>query len=128
MQPGLALQSARSTANVHVRNRADGNMAAPGTIWRLPPSASSRTGLAANGLAPGAASLSALSTPEYAKRVACRATKFLYRIVGCSVSTFPFRLAPQENRSAVAALTACALRFCTEFYLLYRPRVWHNPT
>jgi len=86
VQPGSALQSARSTANVHVRHRTDGNMAAPGTILRLPSSASSRTGLAANGLAPGAASLSALSTPEYAKRVACGAIKILNGILAAGAT------------------------------------------
>ena len=54
---GLSPQSARTIA-MRFRNRTDGNIAAPGTSSRLATAMSSRTGLMASGLAPGAASLS----------------------------------------------------------------------
>lgn len=84
MQPGLALQSARSTATC-TRSPSHGReYGGPRHNRPIAATVNSRTGLTANGLAPGAASLSALSRQEYGKKVACRTSKILHRNVVAS--------------------------------------------
>ena len=80
MQPGLALQSARSMATCTWSPSHGREHGGPRHNRPIAATVSSRTGLTANGLAPGAASLSALSRPEYARKVACRTSKILYGI------------------------------------------------
>ena len=81
MQPGLALRSARSTAMRMLQSygREHGS---PRHKRALAAAVSSRTGLMASGLAPGAASLSALSTSDITKSSGLIASKILYIIAG----------------------------------------------